>query len=180
MTSGAAYTSGSNITDIPGITVVITDGGSAPASGDVFSVGVNKTGMAEGISVSSAVSASTDKIAAAAEDPTSVSGTGDNRNAMSIGDLTDSDTMNTGTATFGEAYSFLISDVGYASSQAEKDKNLYDLSIQGLTNLRDSISGVSIDEESVNLMKFQNAYGAAARMFNVAKDMMDILVNLGR
>ncbi|NOY52379.1 MAG: flagellar hook-associated protein FlgK [Deltaproteobacteria bacterium] len=178
--TGSGYTSGGNITDIPGITVVITDGGGAPAAGDIFSVGINKTGMAKGISVSSAVASSTDKIAAATEDPISVSGTGDNRNALAIGDLTDSDTMNAGTATFGEAYSFLVSDVGYASSQAEKDENLYDLSIQELTNLRDSVSGVSIDEESVNLIKYQNAYSAAARMFNVAKDLMDILVNLGR
>ncbi len=180
VTSGASYTSGGNITDIPGITVVITDGGSAPASGDVFSVGINKTGMAQGISLSSAVTASSDKIAAATEDPISVSGEGDNRNALAIGNLIYSDTMNAGTDTFVEAYSFLVADVGYATGQAETDENLYDLSIQELTNLRDSISGVSIDEESVNLIKYQNAYNAAARMFNVAMELMNTLVNLGR
>jgi len=177
--SGASYTSGADIV-FRGITVAITDGGSGPANGDVFTVGLNKSNMAASIGIDSAVSASLNKIAAAQQDPLTVSGVGDNRNALLIADLINTDTMNKGGATFNEFYSTLVSDVGSDVHQVENEQEFYDFSLQQLSNLRESISGVSIDEETINLTKFQNAYAAGAKLLGMATELMDILMKLGQ
>jgi len=49
--------------------------------------------------------------------------------------------------------------------------------IEQLNNRRDAISGVSLDEEMTNMIKYQHAYNAAARVINVMDEMMEILVN---
>jgi flagellar hook-associated protein 1 FlgK len=45
-------------------------------------------------------------------------------------------------------------------------------------NYRESISGVSIDEETVNLIKYQNAYQAAAKLINTADEMMETILSM--
>ena len=47
-----------------------------------------------------------------------------------------------------------------------------------LENYRESISGVSLDEETVNLIKYQNAYQAAAKLINTADEMMETVLNM--
>jgi flagellar hook-associated protein 1 FlgK len=49
-----------------------------------------------------------------------------------------------------------------------------------LENYRESVSGVSLDEEMVNLVKFEAAYNAAAKMISMADDMLNTLMNLMR
>ncbi|MGI6605555.1 MAG: flagellar basal body rod C-terminal domain-containing protein [Peptococcia bacterium] len=49
--------------------------------------------------------------------------------------------------------------------------------IEQLNNRRDAISGVSLDEEMTNMIRYQHAYTAAARVINVMDEMMDVLVN---
>ncbi|RPJ72491.1 MAG: flagellar hook-associated protein FlgK, partial [Desulfobacteraceae bacterium] len=49
-----------------------------------------------------------------------------------------------------------------------------------LENYRESVSGVSLDEEMVNLIKYQAAYNAAAKMITMAQDMLDSLLNMKR
>lgn len=177
--TGASYTSGGNIA-VNGITAVITDGGSGPANGDVFSVGIDKANYANNMALNSAVTGSTNKIAAAQQDPLTVSGVGDNRVALEIGGLVNSDIMNQGTATFIESYSILVSSVGSDVNESETNEEFYNFTVQQLKNIRESVSGVSIDEETTDLIKFQNGYAAGARLINMASELMDILVNLGR
>ncbi|RKX98166.1 MAG: flagellar hook-associated protein FlgK, partial [Spirochaetes bacterium] len=55
-------------------------------------------------------------------------------------------------------------------------KNL-SMIVENLENLRKSISGVSIDEELVNLVKFQHGYAAAARFITEVNKMLDLLIN---
>ena len=52
--------------------------------------------------------------------------------------------------------------------------------VGGTGDVVHAVSGVSIDEEMVNLIKFQNAYAAGARLIKVGTELLDILVNLGR
>jgi flagellar hook-associated protein 1 FlgK len=178
--SGAAYTSGGNITDVPGMTVAISDGGTGPAAGDRFSVGIDKEALTATISLASAVTAAPDKIAAALEDPVLVSGPGDNRNALAISALQHSDIVNGGSASVMEFYAALVGGVGHDLEQAGREEKFHDASLRQLVGLRDAVSGVSIDEEMVNLIKFQNGYAAGARLIKVGTELMDILVNLGR
>ncbi|HHY15865.1 MAG TPA: hypothetical protein GX521_07295 [Firmicutes bacterium] len=46
-----------------------------------------------------------------------------------------------------------------------------------LTNLRESVSGVSLDEEMANMIRFQHAYGAAARMMTAVDETLDVIIN---
>ena len=49
-----------------------------------------------------------------------------------------------------------------------------------LENSRDQISGVSLDEEAIDLMRFQKAYQAAAKLINVVNQLMDEVLNIAR
>ena len=50
--------------------------------------------------------------------------------------------------------------------------------VHQLENYRESISGVSIDEEMLNLVKYQNAYQAAAKLISTADEMMQSVLNM--
>jgi flagellar hook-associated protein 1 FlgK len=52
--------------------------------------------------------------------------------------------------------------------------------VQNLEQYRQEVSGVSLDEEMVNLIQFQQAYNAAAKLITTADDMMDTLMGMVR
>ena len=52
--------------------------------------------------------------------------------------------------------------------------------VNQIENLRDSVSGVSLDEEAASMMRFQRAYEANARFFTTVNETLDVLLNLGR
>jgi len=52
--------------------------------------------------------------------------------------------------------------------------------VQQIDNLRDGVSGVSLDEEAASMMRFQRAYEANARFFTTVNQTLDVLLNLGR
>ena len=103
---------------------------------------------------------------------------GDNGNAIAIANLQQKKTMNTNTATFGAYYDSLVSDAGLAVQQATSYFDHQSQMVLQVENYRESISGVSIDEETVNLIKFQNAYQAAAKLINTADEMMQTVLNM--
>ena len=77
------------------------------------------------------------------------------------------------------AYSSIVFQVGSdtANTSAEADSSL--LILQQLQNQRGSISGVSLDEEAANLVKFQTAYQAASRVVSVIDSLLSDALNLG-
>jgi len=178
--AGASYTSGAAITTVPGITFSISDGGSGPAAGDRFAVGIDKDQLGSMMALSTGVAGSPEKIAAAEDDPLVVSGAGDNRNALAIAGLERTLTVAGGSTSPLEFYAALVSRAGQDVDQAGREEAFHQASLQELESLRDAVSGVSIDEEMVNLIKFQNAYAAGARLIKVGTELLDILVNLGR
>jgi flagellar hook-associated protein 1 FlgK len=115
----------------------------------------------------------TNLIAAAASN----AGVGDNTTALAIAALQNDLTMDA-TATFSDFYQSLISGVGnsvqYASNNLSNQKAMVDQ----LANYRESISGVSLDEEMVNLVKFQHAYAAAAKLISTVDEMLDSLISM--
>jgi flagellar hook-associated protein 1 FlgK len=121
-----------------------------------------------------------DQLIAAAQSFDTVPGDkpGDNGNAIAIANLETAMTMKGNTATFGAYYESYIGDVGNAVQQAASYYDHQDQMVGQLENYRESISGVSIDEEMVNLVKFQNAYQAAAKLIAAADEMMQTVLNM--
>ncbi|ADY54941.1 flagellar hook-associated protein FlgK [Syntrophobotulus glycolicus DSM 8271] len=81
-------------------------------------------------------------------------------------------------ASLGDYYNGnIVAVFGVDVQQAQRMTAVEDALINQLSNRRDSVSGVSIDEEMTNLIKFQTAYSAAARMVTIMDDMLDKVVN---
>ena len=77
-------------------------------------------------------------------------------------------------------WSNLVGDVGFDVAAAQTTLGSQESLLAQLQAERESISGVNIDEEMVDLMRFQQSYEAAARFLSVAQEMTDTLINLGR
>jgi flagellar hook-associated protein 1 FlgK len=103
---------------------------------------------------------------------------GDNSNALAITALSHQATMNTNTATFGEYYSGLVGTVGINIDEANNKLTHQEDLLDQLNTHLEAVAGVSIDEETINLMKFQKAFEAGARLINVAQEMMDTLLSI--
>lgn len=103
-------------------------------------------------------------------------GTGDNRNALQLAGLSTEKIMNAGTANIQDVYRGLVADVGTATNQVGRNS----LAQQGLLDqaiaTRDSISGVNLDEEAANLIRYQQAYQAAAQVISTASTLFDTLL----
>jgi flagellar hook-associated protein 1 FlgK len=97
---------------------------------------------------------------------------GDNSNAIAIANLKNSRIINGGSATFDAFYESFVGDVGYEVQQAGAYYDHQSEMVHQLENYRESVSGVSVDEEMVNLVKYQNAYQAAAKLISTADEMM--------
>lgn len=102
---------------------------------------------------------------------------GDNTNATAIAQLKNKLTLNGGTASFDDYYTSLIGQLGVQGQETSQMLENKTYIIEQLNNRRDAISGVSLDEEMTNMIRYQHAYTAAARVINVMDEMMDVLVN---
>jgi flagellar hook-associated protein 1 FlgK len=104
------------------------------------------------------------------------SGTGDNRNARSLADLQNANLMIGGTATFANTYGALVADVGTRTQQAQNNSSIQENLLGQAESAMSEVSGVNLDEEAADLVRFQQAYQAAARVINVANTMFDSLL----
>jgi flagellar hook-associated protein 1 len=105
---------------------------------------------------------------------------GDNSTARALATLRDARVLSGGSATFTSFYTDLVYDVGEARSLALSEANVRGEVVQQIDNLRDAVSGVSLDEEAASMMRFQRAYEANARFFTTVNQTLDVLLNLGR
>lgn len=104
---------------------------------------------------------------------------GDNRNAVAIAQLINDTTTMAGT-TFSGYYNNLVSTVGLDIKTIKNTVSLDEAFTKQLTTLRESNSGVSLDEELTNLVKYQRSYQASAKLINTATEMMDTVLGLIR
>lgn len=81
-----------------------------------------------------------------------------------------------GGLSINEIYRALVGTVGGAAASADQQAQAQNLSLQQFTAQQQSVSGVSLDEEMANMIKFQQAYNAAARMLTAMDEMLDVLV----
>jgi flagellar hook-associated protein 1 FlgK len=104
-------------------------------------------------------------------------GVGDNRNALLLAGLQTQRLLANGGESYSDAYGGLVADIGLKASSAQiSEKAQADL-LQQTTQAQQSASGVNLDEEAANLMKFQQLYQAAAQVVTVANSMFQALLN---
>ena len=106
--------------------------------------------------------------------------TGDNTNAVAVANLQHAFTMSGNTTTFNSYYDSMVSTLGL-DVQSSKNTVAQDAAFtQQLTTLQQSNSGVSLDEELTNLVKYQRSYQASSKLITTATDMMDTVLGLIR
>ena len=107
---------------------------------------------------------------------------GDNSNALLLAQLVSANTVPSGApaATFSSFYSSLVSKVGLDVKASITTVAQDEAFTRQLTTLRESNSGVSLDEELTNLIKYQRSYQASAKLITTATDMMDIVIGMIR
>ncbi|MFZ6672360.1 flagellar hook-associated protein FlgK [Undibacterium sp. Xuan67W] len=106
------------------------------------------------------------------------SGTGDSRNAVSLSALQTANTVAGGTTSYQGAYAQLVSLVGNKTHELEvtsaSETKLLAQSVQA----QQSESGVNLDEEAANLLRYQQAYQAAGKLMQIASQLFDVLLSI--
>ncbi|MCK5941060.1 MAG: hypothetical protein KAI24_03745, partial [Planctomycetes bacterium] len=108
------------------------------------------------------------------------SATGDAGNLTRMIALRDRDLSELDSNTIEDFYADMVGDIGFETAAARGALDAQNQLLAQLEADRESISGVNIDEEMVDLLKYQQSYEAAARFISVAQEMSDVLINLGR
>lgn len=169
LSDNTSTTFGSLPQTVDGVQISLASG--AVAAGDTFLIRPTARG-ASGFSV-----ALTDPAKIAAADATG--GVGNNVNALALAALQTANTLANGTTTFQGAYGQLVSAVGNKTRELEVTSKAAANFLQQATVAHQAESGVNLDEEATNLLRYQQAYQAAAKMMQIAKEMFDMLVSLG-
>lgn len=103
-------------------------------------------------------------------------GSGDNRNILAMVDLQTAPLLAGGTASFQDSYSSLVAEVAVNSRQAQSGADTEQALLEQAISARDSVQGVNLDEEAANLIRYQQAYQAAARVIQVADEVFQTLL----
>lgn len=134
------------------------------------------TAGSEASSIALNTNLTTDKIAASG----SATVQGDNANALLMAQLQNTTYTTLSNASVSNGYNALVSKVGVDVKAASTTVSQDDAFMKQLTTLRDSNSGVSLDEELTDLIKYQRSYQASAKLISTAGDMMDTVINMIR
>ena len=120
-----------------------------PATGDTFSVGPNP------------------------------GGSGDNRNVLALAGLQTAKILDGGTSSYQGAYAALVSQVGTQTRQLQVTSEAQASVLQQSQTAQQSFSGVNLDEEAANLIRFQHAYQASGKLLQIASTLFSTLLTLG-
>ena len=142
--TGVAYTSGGNIS-YNGWTAQISG---TPVAGDVFTIGANNGGVADG------------------------------RNALLLVGLQTGKSLAGGTATYQGVYSQMVSQVGSKTQQTDVMAQTQSALVQQSTVAQQSVSGVNLDEEAANLLRYQQAYQAAGKLIQIAETLFKTVLEI--
>jgi flagellar hook-associated protein 1 FlgK len=120
-----------------------------------------------------------EKVAAAA----SGAGLGDNANAKALAAIADETLLSStggalATETLNDAYARLVYWIGSETATAQESLATQNSLLERLRNQRDASSGVSLDEEAVNIIKYQKAYQASARYANILDNLSEEILQL--
>lgn len=116
-------------------------------------------------------------VAAAFMDNSGNVNSGDGRAAVEIASIRNTKVMIGHEKTFDDYFADSVTNVGLKGEQAETNLNSHMAMMNDLRSLRDSISGVNIDEELADILKFQHGYNAAAKFLTVWDSLLDTVIN---
>lgn len=102
---------------------------------------------------------------------------GDNRAAAAIAAIRNTAVMVGNTRTFDDYFADAVTNIGLKGEQAERALATQNAIMADLRNARDAVSGVNIDEELSDIIKFQHGYNAAARFISTVDEMLDTIIN---
>ncbi|MBS0309442.1 MAG: flagellar hook-associated protein FlgK [Proteobacteria bacterium] len=123
--------------------------GGAPANGDTFTIGQNTNGL------------------------------GDNRNALLLAGLQTATTLGNGTMNFQSAFGQFVNTVGNKAHELSVTKSAAEKLTSDAIEAQQADSGVNLDEEAANLMRYQQAYQAAGKVMQTASTLFDTLLSIG-
>lgn len=103
-------------------------------------------------------------------------GTTDNKNIIALSALQDKAILEKGTASFSDVYADLITRIGTKTHELEVNKKAQKLLLQHVQAKRESISGVNMDEEAANLVRYQKLFQANAQIIAVSQKLLDVLM----
>ncbi len=107
-------------------------------------------------------------------------GIGDGTNALRMARLRHKSAMVDSNATFNDFYISLISRIGTQGQEANDRISNQNTLLKNLNNLRESVSGINLDEEMANMVQFQHGYNASARMISTVDKMLETIIRLGQ
>jgi len=107
-------------------------------------------------------------------------GVGDSRNALLLGDLQTANTLGNGTTSYQGAYSQFVSQIGNKTRELEVTSSAAGNLLSQTTLSAQNESGVNLDEEAANLLRYQQAYQAAGKVMQIASQLFDVLLSIGR
>ena len=143
--------------------------GTPPPTGLDFFTGTD----ARSIGVNSVISGNINNVA------TSKDGSpGDNSIAIQIANIQNAQVLNGNTNSVSQFYNGFVSSIGTDIQSAATENSSTQLVMEQLTTQQNSVSGVSIDEEMTNLIKYQHGFDAAARVINTVNDMFKTIINM--
>jgi len=148
---------------------------SGGVAGDFFVAPSAVSGAAAAFAVDPGVADDPSLIAAAG-----VPASGDNQNARALANLRDARVMNNGQGTMIDAWAQLVYRVGSDAQAAQQEQQSRAEIVKQVQALTDAVSGVSLDEEAMMMMRFQRAYEANARFFQAVNQSIDSLMQLLR
>jgi flagellar hook-associated protein 1 len=122
----------------------------SPAAGDVFTITPNSGGVADG------------------------------RNALLLAELQTQNTLAGGTTGYQGAYSQMVAMIGNKTQQIDVMSQAQTAVVGQATQAQQSLSGVNLDEEAANLLRYQQAYQASGKMIQVASTLFQTLLDLGK
>ncbi|MBI9105210.1 MAG: flagellar hook-associated protein FlgK [Spirochaetales bacterium] len=102
---------------------------------------------------------------------------GDGSTAISIASLRNSSVMIGNIPGFDEFFAQTVADIGLRGETAARALETEDIIMKELKGMQESISGVNMDEELSQMIKFQHGYSAAARLVNTFDEMLDTIIN---
>jgi flagellar hook-associated protein 1 FlgK len=104
-------------------------------------------------------------------------GSGDNRNALLLADALQRPVLNNGTTSLSAGVGQFVGGVGVATRQAQVNRDAQAVVHEENLAVQDSVSGVNLDEEAANLLRYQQAYQAAAQLIRVADTLFQTLLS---